>query len=113
MALATVPGYPRIGRKRELKRALEGYWAGKLTEADLLTAAADLRRSAWQTQRDAGLDILPINDFSLYDHCPSTPPVSSARYRRDTDGTATRSISIPSLRWLAAAPAAGMRVPWK
>ena len=67
MARATIPGYPRIGRKRELKRALEGYWAGTLTEVDLLTVAADLRRSAWQTQRDAGLDILPVGDFSLYD----------------------------------------------
>ena len=34
MALATIPGYPRIGKRRELKRALEGYWSGKRTAAD-------------------------------------------------------------------------------
>ena len=47
MALATIPGYPRIGRRRELKWALEGFWSGKRDAADLARTAAAVRaRSA-------------------------------------------------------------------
>ncbi len=67
MALATIPGYPRIGKKRQLKRALEGYWSGKRSAADLEATAASVRQEAWATQRAAGLDQIPVNDFSLYD----------------------------------------------
>jgi len=66
-------GYPRIGEKRELKRATEGYWKGKRTLEGLLTTAAELRRRNWRTQREAGIDWIPSNDFSFYDqvldHC--------------------------------------------
>jgi 5-methyltetrahydropteroyltriglutamate--homocysteine methyltransferase len=65
-------GFPRIGAKRELKTALESHWAGK-TDADALVAtAADLRAAAWKRQRDLGADIIPSNDFSLYDHVLDT-----------------------------------------
>lgn len=72
MALATIPGYPRIGKRRELKRALEGYWSGKRTAADLHETAAAIRRGNWEAQRAAGLDLVPVNDFSLYDHVLDT-----------------------------------------
>jgi 5-methyltetrahydropteroyltriglutamate--homocysteine methyltransferase len=67
MAIATIPGYPRIGKHRETKRALEGYWAGKLTAAQLQETAHDVRLANWQIERAAGIDLIPINDFSLYD----------------------------------------------
>lgn len=60
-------GYPRIGERRELKRALEAFWAGRLTEVQLHAEAARLRASHWQKQRDAGIDLIPSNDFSYYD----------------------------------------------
>jgi len=60
-------GFPRMGRQRELKFALEGYWAGKRTELELLDTAAALRKEHWQLQKAAGLDFIPSNDFSLYD----------------------------------------------
>ena len=61
-------GFPRIGARRELKRALESFWSGK-TEATALEATArDLRRRHWQLQRDHGISGIPSNDFSLYDH---------------------------------------------
>lgn len=60
-------GFPRMGRQRELKFALEGYWAGKRTEQELLDTAAALRKEHWQLQKAAGLDFIPSNDFSLYD----------------------------------------------
>lgn len=72
MALATIPGYPRIGKRRELKRALEGYWSGKRTGDELEATAAAVRRSNWNSQTAAGLDLVPVNDFSLYDHVLDT-----------------------------------------
>jgi 5-methyltetrahydropteroyltriglutamate--homocysteine methyltransferase len=60
-------GYPRIGRHRELKFALEEFWRGRLAEADLLATAKTLRQRNWQLQKDAGLDVIPSNDFSFYD----------------------------------------------
>ncbi len=68
MALSTNLGYPRIGRDRELKRATEAHWAGRLSADDLLAEAARLRLDQWATQRAAGIDHIPSNAFSLYDH---------------------------------------------
>ena len=61
-------GFPRIGPKRELKTALEAYWAGKTDAETLLSTAAELRALTWARQRDLGADVVPSNDFSLYDH---------------------------------------------
>ncbi|MEV6978608.1 5-methyltetrahydropteroyltriglutamate--homocysteine S-methyltransferase [Kitasatospora sp. NPDC093806] len=70
--LATAYGYPRQGPDRELKKAVEGYWAGRVTAADLHTTAAGLRRDNWRRQAEAGLAELPTGDFSLYDHVLDT-----------------------------------------
>src|SRR5271170_3547412 len=66
--LATCLGHPRIGVGRELKKALESYWAGQSSGETLLQAGAALRRRHWQSMRAQGLDHIPSNDFSLYDH---------------------------------------------
>jgi 5-methyltetrahydropteroyltriglutamate--homocysteine methyltransferase len=71
-------GFPRIGPRRELKTALESYWAGKTDQAALLAAAADLRSKAWAHQRDLGAGIIPSNDFSLYDHVLDTSAMVGA-----------------------------------
>ena len=71
VTIATL-GFPRIGPRRELKFALENYWAGKTTQADLLEAAAGLRTAAWARQNALGVDWLPSGDFSLYDHVLDT-----------------------------------------
>jgi 5-methyltetrahydropteroyltriglutamate--homocysteine methyltransferase len=78
MALATIPGYPRIGKRRELKRALEGYWAGKRSAAELEEVAASIRRDNWASQMAAGIDLVPVNDFSLYDTMLDTIALSGA-----------------------------------
>ncbi|MEZ4530864.1 MAG: 5-methyltetrahydropteroyltriglutamate--homocysteine S-methyltransferase [Thermomicrobiales bacterium] len=67
MAVSTIAGFPRIGRDRELKWATERYWSGKLGQDELLATAAALRQTHWQTQRDAGIDLVAVNDFSFYD----------------------------------------------
>ncbi|HVY03385.1 MAG TPA: 5-methyltetrahydropteroyltriglutamate--homocysteine S-methyltransferase [Caulobacterales bacterium] len=65
-------GTPRIGPRRELKRALESFWSGKTSEAELLEAAAGLRAANWARQKKRGVSIIPSNDFSLYDHVLDT-----------------------------------------
>jgi 5-methyltetrahydropteroyltriglutamate--homocysteine methyltransferase len=60
-------GYPRIGERRELKKATEAYWHGKITREQLEQAGADLRRTNWEKQRAAGMDLIPCNDFTFYD----------------------------------------------
>ncbi len=63
----TTLGFPRIGQGRELKFALESYWRGATTAGDLLTTAKGLRERHWLQQQAAGINIIPSNDFSLYD----------------------------------------------
>ena len=65
-------GFPPLGAARELKRATEGYWSGKTTRDTLLATAAELRSRHWRLQREAGIDLPPANDFSLYDRVLDT-----------------------------------------
>src|SRR4029078_11211944 len=65
-------GFPRIGPRRELKSALEHFWAGKTNAQSLLADAAGLRAAGWARQRSLGVTHIPSNDFSLYDHVLDT-----------------------------------------
>lgn len=67
MALAHNLGFPRIGRDRELKKAVEAYWKGELDEAGLRAVGRELRAAHWQVQKDAGIELLPVGDFAWYD----------------------------------------------
>jgi len=60
-------GYPRIGSNRELKKASEQYWAGKITLAELLSKGRGISEQNWKLQQEAGIDLIPSNDFSYYD----------------------------------------------
>ncbi|MFD6340619.1 5-methyltetrahydropteroyltriglutamate--homocysteine S-methyltransferase [Streptomyces sp. NPDC060131] len=71
-ARATVYGYPRQGRNRELKKAIEGYWKGRVTADALKETAEGLRRSNWRQLADAGVHEVPTGDFSYYDHVLDT-----------------------------------------
>jgi 5-methyltetrahydropteroyltriglutamate--homocysteine methyltransferase len=68
VTLSNVSGFPRIGPQRELKFATEGYWRGEVSEAELLATARRIRLDNWRLMREAGIDLVPSNDFSLYDH---------------------------------------------
>lgn len=57
-----------MGVNRDLKKATESYWAGKLSQDELLAEGKRLRQEHWKIQKDAGIDIIPSNDFSFYDH---------------------------------------------
>ncbi len=67
MAVAHSLGFPRIGADRELKKALEAYWKGDLTEEALRQVGRELRAAHWQLQADAGIELLPVGDFAWYD----------------------------------------------
>jgi len=71
-------GYPRIGAQRELKKALEAYWRGELDLGALEAAGRELRRRHWNEQREAGLDLVPVGDFSFYDHVLDTTAMLGA-----------------------------------
>ena len=60
-------GYPRIGSERELKKAVEGYWSGKITYDQLIQVSAAIKQKNWLLQKDLGIDLIPSNDFSYYD----------------------------------------------
>jgi 5-methyltetrahydropteroyltriglutamate--homocysteine methyltransferase len=61
-------GYPRIGSHRELKKACESYWSSQISLAELVEAGRAIRENHWRLQQDAGIDLVPCNDFSFYDH---------------------------------------------
>ena len=67
MTLTHNLGYPRIGEKRELKRATEAFWKGEISVDELLNEGSALRKTNWMKQKDAGIELIPVNDFSFYD----------------------------------------------
>ncbi|GAC69785.1 5-methyltetrahydropteroyltriglutamate--homocysteine S-methyltransferase [Gordonia soli] len=93
----TVLGTARIGPRRELKRAIEGYWAGRIDRSELERTSADLRRAQWTELVDAGHDSVPVNTFSFYDQLLDTAVLLGALPARFDE------ISDPLDRYFAAA----------
>ncbi|MFJ1928504.1 5-methyltetrahydropteroyltriglutamate--homocysteine S-methyltransferase [Streptomyces sp. NPDC088131] len=87
-ARATVYGYPRQGPNRELKKAIEGYWKGRVTVGALRGTAAELRRSNWKQLADAGVHEVPTGDFSYYDHVLDTSVMVGAVPQRHREAFA-------------------------
>lgn len=65
-------GFPRVGLRRELKKAQESYWAGNSTQEELLAVGRELRARHWDQQKQAGVELLPVGDFAWYDHVLTT-----------------------------------------
>ncbi|MFT3714677.1 MAG: 5-methyltetrahydropteroyltriglutamate--homocysteine S-methyltransferase [Gordonia sp. (in: high G+C Gram-positive bacteria)] len=93
----TVPGTARIGANRELKKAVEGYWAGTVSADELKSVAADLRSKSWAELKAAGFDSIPVNTFSYYDQVLDTAAMLGALPPR------VAGISDPLDRYFAAA----------
>ncbi len=70
--LVSTLGFPRIGARRELKMALESFWAGKSSAEDLQNTAKELRKINWERQKSLGVQHIPSNDFSFYDQVLDT-----------------------------------------
>lgn len=101
-------GFPRIGLNRELKTALESYWKGEADAAALHATAKDLRVRHWVLQRDAGIEIIPSNDFSLYDHVLDTCVMLGAIPRRFVGIADPDQLYFAMARGTDAAPAMEM-----
>ncbi|XPE51713.1 hypothetical protein ACNKHX_23800 [Shigella flexneri] len=65
-------GSPRVGLRRELKKAQESYWAELLTREELLTVGRELRAVTGINKSKAGIDLLPVGDFAWYDYVLTT-----------------------------------------
>jgi 5-methyltetrahydropteroyltriglutamate--homocysteine methyltransferase len=105
----TVLGYPRIGPDRELKRAVERYWAGKIDEPELRRVARSLRVDTWQELHKAGLDSVPSNTFSCYDQVLDTTELFGALPERFTElGLSQLDTYFAAARGVQDAPALEM-----
>ena len=80
-----VVGFPRIGEQRELKKALEAFWSGKADFSSVETVASELKARHWNYQKDAGIDFISSNDFSLYDNMLDTAVMLGAIPKRFKD----------------------------
>ncbi|GAA5084157.1 5-methyltetrahydropteroyltriglutamate--homocysteine S-methyltransferase [Nocardia iowensis] len=94
---ATVLGLPRVGPRRELKRATEAYWAGKIVAEQLHAVARDLRHAQFAELQAAGLDSIPVGTFSYYDQVLDTALLLGALPQR------VAGIADPLDRYFAAA----------
>ncbi len=72
MSKSHILGFPRIGKNRELKKAVEEYWNGEISQKQLQADGEQIRKINWQIQHDAGLDFVTVGDFSWYDHVLDT-----------------------------------------
>ncbi len=94
---STVHGFPRIGVSRELKAATEGFWAGRVSEMELLEAGRQIRATNWTAMAEAGIELIPSNDFSFYDQVLDTAVLVNAvpdRYRSLPERSLTRYFAM-------------------
>ena len=111
-------GFPRIGRDRELKTALEQYWTGQISETALREVGRAIRRQNWALQVELGIDHVPSNDFSFYDHVLDMATVVGAVPRRFSDDPRAASdlrvyfaMARGEAPLMSGAPGDGMRHP--
>jgi len=72
MVVSSILGYPRIGADREWKKSLEAFWAGKIDEAKFQQQQQEIRLNHLRKQQEKGIELIPVNDFSNYDHILDT-----------------------------------------
>lgn len=80
-----IVGFPRIGEQRELKRVLESFWAKNCSFDEVQRVASQLKKIHWNYQRDAKIDFISSNDFSLYDNMLDTAVMLGAIPKRFCD----------------------------
>ena len=77
-----ITGFPRIGKDRELKKALENYWAGNISNTQLLDISSQIKKNNWILQKEKGINLISCNDFSLYDNMLDTAVMLNAIPKR-------------------------------
>ncbi|GAK40634.1 5-methyltetrahydropteroyltriglutamate--homocysteine S-methyltransferase [Paenibacillus urinalis] len=94
MVKSSILGYPRIGAQREWKKALEAYWAGKLEEAAFHEQLREIRLSHLIKQKEQGIDLIPVGDFSYYDQVLDTAAMFGIVPQRFTYDGGTVPLSV-------------------
>ncbi|UJF35752.1 5-methyltetrahydropteroyltriglutamate--homocysteine S-methyltransferase [Paenibacillus hexagrammi] len=94
MSKSSVLGYPRIGADREWKKALEGFWSGKWEEAELHSRFTQIRLDHLRKLKETGIDLIPVNDFSYYDHILDTAVMFGLVPSRFTYHSGTVPLSV-------------------
>lgn len=77
-----VVGFPRIGEQRELKKILEKYWSNECSFEEVKKCAKELKERHWRYQKNANIDYISCNDFSLYDNMLDTAIMLNAIPKR-------------------------------
>ncbi|WP_179079074.1 5-methyltetrahydropteroyltriglutamate--homocysteine S-methyltransferase [Shewanella sp. UCD-KL12] len=91
-------GFPRIGRQRELKFAQEKYWRGEITKAELKLVAAELRKTHWEWQAQAGVSLLPVGDFAFYDQVLTlSATLNAIPERHRNEGAESNKVDLDTL----------------
>ncbi|SEL55676.1 5-methyltetrahydropteroyltriglutamate--homocysteine S-methyltransferase [Nitrosovibrio tenuis] len=111
MALTHNLGFPRIGARRELKHALEAYWRGDIDDEWLRATAAEIRKRHWILQREAGIDLIPVGDFALYDQMLNMTALlgaAPARFNAPEHGETGLDLYFAMARGTATQPAMEM-----
>ena len=97
MTLAHTLGYPRIGTKRELKKAVEAYWKGEIDQATLESTGRTLRARHWRDQRDAGLAMVTVGDFAFYDQVLNISALVGAIPSRFDSGNELNEVDLDTM----------------
>lgn len=92
MTKSHILGFPRIGAKRELKKGVEAYWRGEISQQELEKVGQKIKEYNWKIQQDAGLDFVTVGDFSWYDHVLDTSTLLGVIPERF--GTAQKNVDI-------------------
>jgi 5-methyltetrahydropteroyltriglutamate--homocysteine methyltransferase len=103
MSQSHILGFPRIGKDRLLKKAVEAYWRGEISQTELQNKASEIKKTNWQIQKEAGLDFVTVGDFSLYDHVLDTSAafgVLPPRFAK-SDTTRTETIDLDTIFCMA------------
>ncbi|MCI3921211.1 5-methyltetrahydropteroyltriglutamate--homocysteine S-methyltransferase [Paenibacillus sp. TRM 82003] len=110
MAKCGVLGYPRIGADREWKRTLEAYWAGRSDESAFRERMRDIRLERLRAIQSSGVDVIPVGDFSFYDHMLDTAAMLGLVPQRFgyKEGVVPLSVYFGMARGTAEAPACEM-----
>ncbi|SFP61015.1 5-methyltetrahydropteroyltriglutamate--homocysteine S-methyltransferase [Salibacterium halotolerans] len=105
---SSTPGYPRLGENREWKRTLESFWSEKIGREEFLQTMKDLRLEYLQKQKDKGIDLVPVGDFSYYDHILDTAVMFGLIPERFQGSTDTLQTYFNMARGTDEAPACEM-----
>ncbi|MBS0350832.1 MAG: 5-methyltetrahydropteroyltriglutamate--homocysteine S-methyltransferase [Proteobacteria bacterium] len=108
MSKSHILGFPRIGEHRQMKKAVEAYWQGQITLAQLEATGTEIQEYNWKLQADAGLDFVTVGDFSWYDHVLDTTTLLGAIPQRFKQLKNANNVALNTVFCMARGQAPGV-----